>query len=137
MPPRGPRPHPQPQPQPQIVAPPRKPAGVSGGVAVTVQVLYTPPQRFANSLGQNYPNPFGAWTVFRYSLARSARVSIMVFNITGQRVATLVDGTQNPGVYTMTWDGRDNDGRRVASGVYFYRVTTAGFTQTRKLVVTR
>ena len=126
-----------PQPRPQVVAPPRKPVAVSGGVAVTVQVLSTPPQRFANSLGQNYPNPFGSWTVFRYSLARPSRVSVTVFNIAGQKVATLVDGYQNPGVYTMTWDGRGNDGRHVASGVYLYRVIAPGFTQTRKLIVTR
>ena len=104
---------------------------------MTVQILSPPTQQFANSLRQNYPNPFSSWTVFRYSLARASRVTLVVYSITGQRVVTLFDGYRSPGAFTVTWDGRGSDGRRVASGVYMYRATMAGFSQTRKLSLTR
>ena len=88
------------------------------------------------SLEQNYPNPFNATTVIRYRLSavghpRSA-VKLEVFNIFGQKVATLVDGRQEPGTYSLSWKA-DNLG----SGIYLYRLRAEGFSQTRKCVILR
>ena len=62
-------------------------------------------------------------------------VELAVFNLTGQRVATLVDGVRNAGTYTVGWDGRDNSGRGLASGIYLYRLRTGQQVQSRKLLL--
>jgi hypothetical protein len=78
------------------------------------------PSDFA--LGQNYPNPFNPSTSISYSLSEAAAARLDVFNMLGRRVATLVDEYQNAGSYTVTWDGRDEHGQAVPSGVYLYRL---------------
>jgi len=88
-----------------------------------------------NHLAQNYPNPFNPTTRIQYSVKENARVSLRVYNVAGQLVRTLVNDVKTPGPHTVTWDGMNNAGSSVASGVYFYRMTTRGFTQTRKLTV--
>ena len=87
------------------------------------------------SLGQNYPNPFNPGTVIPYQLARAGYVRLDIFNLLGQRVATLVAGEQAAGSYTARWDGRDGSGRGVAAGVYLYRLLAGGGTTTRRLVL--
>ena len=62
---------------------------------------------------------------------------IVVYDVTGRRVATLVDGQKSSGEKRVTWDGRNDHGAEVATGVYFYRMTTPGFSQTRKMVTAR
>jgi hypothetical protein len=95
-----------------------------------------PALRYTNSLGQNYPNPFNPTTTIRYSIAEAGHVSLRVYNVAGQLVRTLVDEHQAPGrVRPVTWDGRNSAGQSVSSGVYFYKLTTAGFTKTRKMVL--
>lgn len=79
------------------------------------------PERF--ELLQNYPNPFNPTTNIRYSLPKQTNVSIRVYDIKGSLIATLVDNTQNPGTYEVTWNGKDNSGNGVSSGVYFYKMT--------------
>jgi hypothetical protein len=73
-------------------------------------------------LSQNYPNPFNPSTEIRFSLPRSARVSLNVFNVLGELVTTLADGDLAPGNYNAPWNGNDQNGMRVASGIYFYRL---------------
>ena len=86
-------------------------------------------------LGQNYPNPFNPGTVIPYELAADGYVRLEVFNLLGQRVATLVDGEMAAGRYTAAWDGRDASGQGVAAGVYIYRLTTGGGVATRRMVL--
>ena len=81
------------------------------------------PNGFA--LGQNYPNPFNPATVIPYELAASAHVRLEVFNLLGQRVATLVDGYQAAGAHTAMWTATDAADQAVAAGVYLYRLTVA------------
>jgi len=87
------------------------------------------PLNFA--LDQNYPNPFNPATTIKYRLAESGFVDLGVFNILGQKVATLVSAEQKPGVYKIEWNAEG-----LAGGVYLYRLTSEkGFTQVRKLVL--
>jgi len=89
------------------------------------------------SLDQNSPNPFNAATQIEYSLDVDGIVQISVFNILGQHVATLVDGFQPGGVHTAHWDGNDENGNGVASGIYFARMATPGAVMARKMVLLR
>ena len=91
------------------------------------------PQGFA--LGPNYPNPFNPSTIIPYQLSATSPVRLDVFNILGQRVATLVDGAQGAGAYVARWDGTDAAGGAAASGLYFYRLTVGGAHQTGKMVL--
>ena len=104
----------------------------AGGTAVLISDAPAPT---GYELNQNYPNPFNPSTSIRYSLRRAAWVEITVFNMLGQEVRTLENGFQAPGVYETVWDGTDAGGRAVASGVYFYRVQTGDFTETRKMIL--
>ena len=89
-------------------------------------------------LHQNYPNPFNSGTVVRFDLPTSADVNLAIFNLTGQQVATLVDGTRKAGTYTVHWDGRDDGDRELASGVYLYRLLAGDQPiETRKLLLVR
>jgi hypothetical protein len=88
-------------------------------------------------LGQNYPNPFNPTTVIKYSIARKCEVNISIFNILGQKVKTLVDQEQEAGVYNEPWDGDDDYGNQVASGIYFYKMYTSDYVETRKMVLMR
>ena len=97
------------------------------------------PNGFA--LGANYPNPFNPATVIPYQLAAAAEVRLEVFNLLGQRVATLVDGYQAAGAHTATWTATDATGQAVSAGVYLYRLTVAstgsavGGSQTGRMVL--
>ena len=91
------------------------------------------PTRFG--LGQNYPNPFNPGTVIPYQLAADGYVRLEVFNLLGQRVATLVEGEMAAGSYTAQWDARDASGYGVAAGVYVYRLTAGDATATRRMVL--
>ncbi|NIM19181.1 MAG: T9SS type A sorting domain-containing protein [Candidatus Latescibacteria bacterium] len=88
-------------------------------------------------LAQNYPNPFKPSTTIEYSIKERAHVSLKIYNAAGQLVKTLVSGEQIPRSdgHTVHWNGRSNSGNPVPSGVYFYRLVTKGFTQTKKLIV--
>jgi hypothetical protein len=86
-------------------------------------------------LEQNYPNPFNAGTVIRFAQPVDGHVKIDVFNILGRKVKTLVNEFRSAGTHQADWDGRSDDGIEVATGVYFYRITTDAFTSTRKMVL--
>jgi hypothetical protein len=89
------------------------------------------------TLDQNYPNPFNPGTIITFSVAANSgqNVNLSVFNVLGQKVATLVDEVKGPGSYTVNWNGEADTGAKVASGVYFYRLTQGETSETRKMVL--
>ena len=87
------------------------------------------------TLGQNYPNPFNPSTLIPYQLAASSQVRLEVFNLLGQRIATLVDGERSAGFHTATWHATDGAGRAVGAGVYIYRMTVEAESQTGRMVL--
>ncbi|RMH87451.1 MAG: T9SS C-terminal target domain-containing protein, partial [Calditrichaeota bacterium] len=89
------------------------------------------------ALYPNFPNPFNPETVIRYDLPRPGRVVLRIYNLLGQPVRTLVDGPQAAGRYRRRWDGRDDAGRRVASGVYVLYFQAGDFRKAGKLVLLR
>jgi len=105
--------------------------------AVTEDHTATLPKTFV--LEQNYPNPFNSDTVIHFALPTSADVELAIFNLTGQQVTTLADGMRAAGTYTVRWDGRNDDGRKLASGVYLYQLKAGNGkrVETRKLVLIR
>jgi len=105
-------------------------------VASVVESSDAVPGHFA--LGQNYPNPFNTTTVIRFALPASEKVELAVHNLIGQKVATLVEGVWEAGTYTVHWDGRDDSGRPLGSGVYLYRLQTGQQqVEMRKLLLLR
>jgi hypothetical protein len=86
-------------------------------------------------LYQNYPNPFNPSTLIQYEIPNSGQVTLTVYNIVGQQVRTLVNKSQTAGAYQISWDGRDEQGRRLSSGVYFYRLNAKSFVETRKMTL--
>ena len=88
-------------------------------------------------LDQNYPNPFNSGTVIRFALPQIDEVTLSLYNLTGQKVATLLDGPRAAGAYTIRWDGRDEVGQELASGVYLYRLQAGTQVETRKLLLLR
>ena len=99
---------------------------------VTVQAM---PAGF--QLNQNYPNPFNPETSIRYWLPEGGRVHLRIFNVTGQTVRGLVDENQPAGTYAVRWDGRDDRGLPVASGVYFCHLQTGRFSKSCKMTLMR
>jgi len=99
----------------------------------------TSPNRNAAGLPTNYeffpnfPNPFNATTTIRYALPDNAQVRLEVFNVLGQKVKTLVDEFQTAGYKQVVWDGRNDRGDQVASGIYFYRINAGKNTQVMKM----
>ena len=91
----------------------------------------------AMTLFQNYPNPFNPATQIKYYLSRDSDVKLAVYDILGRMVVTLVNGKQEKGYRTITWNGKDHAGRPSASGVYFYKLVAGDFVQTRKMVLLR
>ena len=109
---------------------------ISGGTAVEEQAdLSALPQTFA--LEQNYPNPFNSGTVIGFALPVRDEVELVIYNLVGQKVATLVQGAREAGAYTVRWDGRDDSERELASGVYLYRLQAGHQVETRKLLLLR
>ncbi len=91
------------------------------------------------SLRQNYPNPFNPETHIKYSLPEPADITISIYDVNGHLVRTLVSGEMVPGVHSVKWNGRDNNGKKVVSGVYFYHFKAVGakkvFNQTNKMIL--
>ena len=93
------------------------------------------PKSFA--LYQNVPNPFNPTTTIGFDLPKLARVTLSIYDVTGTLINTLVDGEMAPGRKSIRWDGRDTGGLGVASGVYFYRLETPTFGQSKKMILLR
>ncbi len=81
-------------------------------------------------LGQNYPNPFNPKTVISYQLAVSSFASLKIYDILGNEIATLVNQNQNAGMYSVEWNAGN-----FSSGVYFYKLETDGFTDTKRMML--
>jgi len=87
-------------------------------------------------LSQNYPNPFNPSTRIDFSVPVQSNVSIAVYDVLGKRIVTLVDGKNySAGSHTVEWNGTDDLGRNVGSGIYFYKITTQKFSQTKKMIL--
>jgi hypothetical protein len=97
------------------------------------------PEQFV--LHQNYPNPFNPGTEIRYELPHAGHVSLVIFNIAGQTIHTLVDESKLAGYHSILWDGRDAAGNEVASGIYIYRFLArsneAAFETVKKMTLLR
>ncbi len=89
----------------------------------------------ATFLSQNFPNPFNPVTTITFGLKEIGQVRLNVYDAAGRLVRTLLDETRSAGNYEMTWNGLDNVGNRVSSGVYFYRLKTAEFIETKKMIL--
>ena len=89
------------------------------------------------SLGQNFPNPFNPTTTIAYNVAHESFVTLTVYNLLGQEVRTLVADLRAAGSHSAVWDGRDDAGREVPSGVYLYRMNAGRFQDTRRMVLVR
>jgi hypothetical protein len=93
------------------------------------------PQRL--SLEQNYPNPFNLSTTVGFALRDGGSAFLRIYDLTGHLVRRLGGSRFSPGSQTLKWDGRDGEGRNVASGVYLYRLEAGGQTATRKMLLVR
>jgi hypothetical protein len=100
---------------------------------VTAATELVIPKVFA--LYQNVPNPFNPETVIRYDVPPGGgKVTLRVFDVSGKLVRTMVDDMESPGQKTARWDGTNERGEHVASGIYFYRMTAPGYVEKRKMV---
>jgi len=88
-------------------------------------------------LMQNYPNPFRSETIIRYNLPKNGHVSLRIYDVAGRLVRTLVDRDEIAGYGSVSFDGRNQSGSRLASGIYYYRLTTPQRTMTQKMVIVR
>jgi hypothetical protein len=108
-------------------------------IYATQDVNFSPrviPQTFR--LLQNYPNPFNPDTKIKFGVPASAegkKISLKVYNILGQEIATLFDGTMTPGYHEIEWNGLNSLHKRVATGIYFYRLISGDFNQVRKMIM--
>lgn len=87
------------------------------------------------SLSYNYPNPFNPTCVIEYALPTDCKVTLSIYNVLGQKVRVLVDDYKTAGYKSVEWDGRDNQGQELATGVYFYRIKAGDFVQAKKMVL--
>ncbi|MCH8942638.1 MAG: T9SS type A sorting domain-containing protein [Bacteroidetes bacterium] len=87
------------------------------------------------SVSQNYPNPFNPSTTIRYAIPQQSFVVIKVYDIIGREVKTLVNTEKSPGIYNVQWNGDNNFGSKVATGIYIYRVIAGNFTQVKKMIL--
>ena len=103
------------------------------GIMTPIDSLLIIPDVF--ELYQNYPNPFNANTTIEYDLKKNTRVEIKIFNILGKEIITLVNNIESPGGKSITWDGTDQNGNPVSTGVYFYNLITDETTFTKKMLM--
>ena len=91
----------------------------------------------AHRLGRNYPNPFNSWSTITYEVAHAGLVRLGIYGLTGQRLRVLVEAEDAAGRYAVRWDGRDDCGRVVASGVYLFRMAVGDHRQVRRMLLLR
>jgi hypothetical protein len=88
-------------------------------------------------LKQNYPNPFNLSTTIAFDLPRHSHAKLMVYNLLGERVATILDRDLPAGSHRVTWNGVNSQNQTAASGIYFYRLNAGEYSQTRKMVLVK
>jgi len=107
-------------------------------VPIIVQVIsaelehFTPEEFF---LHQNYPNPFNPVTTLRYDLPENSHVNIIIYDMLGRRVKTLINQTQDAGYKSLIWDATNDYGKPVSAGIYLYQIQTGEYLQTKKMVL--
>jgi hypothetical protein len=106
-----------------------------GKVNSVSDIPQTIPSEF--ELAQNYPNPFNPSTTINFSIPKTENVTLKVFNVLGEEIATLVDGSFQPGTHSATWNGLDAAGNTVVSGVYLYRLQSESQTLTKKMILVK
>ena len=116
-----------------------------GGRVMFTEIQVVFPHPVANSdetitpvtkmLNQNYPNPFNPETAISFDMPKTANANLSVYNVKGQLVKTLLNGKADFGRNSLVWNGTDNSGANVSSGLYFYRLSTDGKTETRKMML--
>jgi len=105
---------------------------------LTAVAVPSVPQRPDHAaLAQNYPNPFNPSTTIRYQVDRAGPVSLRVIDVRGRVVRTLVNESREPGWYQVRWNGVDDSGQAVASGLYFYRMRAGEFEDQKKLLLVK
>ena len=107
----------------------------SGSIPTDLPDISYLPRVGRNRLLQNFPNPFNPTATIRFEIARPEHVRLNVYDIRGRLVRTLVDELRQANSYQVVWDGTNNNGGAVASGVYFYRMTAGSFVQTHKMML--
>lgn len=100
---------------------------------VPQKIKFTEPVKF--DLFQNYPNPFNPNTTIKYNIAKTTKVILKIYNLQGQEIECLVDGIQNAGIYSLSWDGTNNQGNFVNSGVYICHLSTGNLVKTHKMLL--
>jgi len=118
-----------------VVSPENGTLAIHQGGPTSVPTTDPLPEAFG--LQQNYPNPFNPETVIRYQLPQDSEVKLSIYNVLGREIRTLVSGKRDAGYHDATWDGRDNAGQQVATGVYIYRLRAGNFTEVKKLMLLR
>lgn len=103
-------------------------------ISLQDELHYTPP---SYALWQNYPNPFNPATTISYDLPQTLQVRLVIYDLKGRQVRTLIDQRQMAGRYAISWDGHNDQGKAVASGVFLYRLQAGEFTQVRKMTMLR
>ncbi|MGE5458615.1 MAG: T9SS type A sorting domain-containing protein, partial [Methanococcaceae archaeon] len=86
-------------------------------------------------LGQNYPNPFNPSTRISYNITKPGTVKLNVFDVMGRHVKTLVDTNQQSGNYSVIWNGVNDLGQKISSGIYFYSLSSNEMTETKKMIL--
>jgi hypothetical protein len=86
-------------------------------------------------LEQNYPNPFNPTTNIVFNIPQTEKVTLTIYNMLGQRIATLVEGVLPAGTHRVTWNGRDDRGQQMPTGVYLYKLSGSQFSQAKKMVL--
>ncbi len=111
----------------------------NGLFAFAVSPAFTsgPPEDATFTLAQNFPNPFNPSTRIPFEMTRGGQVSLSIYDVAGRRVRAVLDRVLPAGLHEAEWDGRDQDGRAVASGVYFYRMQAGARTETRRMVLVK
>lgn len=109
-------------------------------VQMLITVIEHPTNRIAimpaeYELFNNYPNPFNPETIIEYMVPKTGQVKMAIYNVLGQNVRTLVDAHQPAGTYTVMWNGRDNQGNKLSSGVYFYQLIGENALITKKMTL--
>jgi phosphatidylserine/phosphatidylglycerophosphate/cardiolipin synthase-like enzyme len=111
-----------------------KEVGGVDNIAVNVERLgEQTPRSFSSA--QNYPNPFNPSTTIRYQIPTDASVNLIIYNVQGQKIRTLVSKEQKAGYYNVVWDGRNEAGQTVSTGLYLYRVQAGSFVATQKMLM--
>jgi len=106
------------------------------GKQSTVSVVKNLPDQHKLAL-TNFPNPFNPETTIRFNLPQNSHIILEVYNLLGQKIMTLFEGDKAAGNYSLKWDGKDQKGNNVASGIYFYKLVAGDFNQIKKMVLTR